>query len=56
MHMQSDRDLKTDRDLETDTDISVLGSQPSTCPNGRPKICVDTQEHAWTAYGHPVFW
>ena len=34
---------------------SVLGSQPSTGPNGHPKICVDTPEHAWTAYGHPVF-
>ena len=29
----------------------VLASQPSTCPNGDHKICVDTQEHAWMAYG-----
>ena len=31
----------------------VLGvwDQPSMCLNGHPKICVDTQEHAWTAYG-----
>ena len=27
--------------------IKVLASQPSTCPNGHHKICVDTQEYAW---------
>ena len=33
----------------------LLASLPSTHPSGSHKICVDTQEYAWTACRHPVF-